>query len=98
MEQTYIDAIIHKADILKAIGNPLRLCMLGKLCEQKEINVTDMKECTGASQPLISQNLRKLKDLGIVEVRKDGNNSYYSIGSEDFRQLVMMILEWGKNE
>ncbi len=98
MDKEYIDTIYKKAELLKAIGNPVRLCVLGKLCSEGELKVSDIQGCTGASQPLISQNLRKLKDLGIVRLRKEGTSSYYSISNEMVKNIVVTTLNWRENE
>ncbi len=94
MNNNHRDTIEQKAEILKAIGSPVRLCILGKLCRDGEQNVTDMRDCIGASQPVISQHLRKLKDMGIVKYRKDGTSSYYSMNDELVKEIVELVINW----
>ncbi len=86
--------IMYKAELLKAIGSPVRLCILGSLCRAGEKNVSDMKDCIGASQPVISQHLRKLKDMGLVKYRKDGTSSYYSVSNDLVREIVELVINW----
>ncbi len=95
MNNDRLDAITHKAELVKAIGNPVRLCILGKLCRDGELNVSGITECIGASQSVISQHISKLRALGIVKLRKNGANSYYSISDEMVREIVEIVINWG---
>ncbi len=90
----YRDNIMHKSDLLKAIASPVRLCILNKLSETEEMSVTDMQACIEASQSAISQHVRKLKDLGIVSLRKEGTSSYYSLQDDMVRQIVKIAIDW----
>ena len=49
-----------KAELLKALAHPIRLCIVKGLIEDKR-NVNNMKDCLGASQSNVSQHLSKLK-------------------------------------
>ena len=51
-----------KAEILKALAHPIRLCIVKGLIEKK-CNVNFMKDCLGASQSNVSQHLSKLKAM-----------------------------------
>jgi len=51
-----------KAELLKALAHPIRLCIVKGLLVQK-CNVKHMQDCLGASQSVISQHLSKLKAL-----------------------------------
>lgn len=89
----YKEQVMEKAEILKAIGHPVRLCLAKKLCENKECNVTYFMDCMGVSQSSISQHLGKLRDLGIVGYKKDGQNVYYYLKNEDVRKVIKVMFE-----
>jgi len=51
-----------KAEVLKALAHPIRLCIAKGLVEGK-CNVGNMQDCLGAGQSNVSQHLAKLKAL-----------------------------------
>lgn len=93
MDPAYREELIHKSELLKAIANPVRLCILNRLSENGEMRVSDMQECIEASQSVISQHVRKLKDLGILSLRREGTSSYYSLEDETVRKIVRTAME-----
>lgn len=66
------------AQILKLLGDKTRLSMM-KLLQTNECCVGELVEIYKASQPAISQNLRKLKDIGLVKEKRKGQWIFYSI-------------------
>ena len=64
------------ADILKAVAHPLRLRIVAILCEG-EMQVNALAERLGASQAIVSQQLRILRmHRLVVAVRQQGHASY----------------------
>ncbi len=63
---------------LKLISDPSRLRIL-LLLEQEELSVAELQEILGMGQSRISTHLSQLKGAGLVEDRKLGKNSLYSI-------------------
>ena len=57
------ELIISKADLIKSISNPVRLCIVKKLTENETCNVRYLTNCMDISQSGISQHLGKLRDL-----------------------------------
>lgn len=68
----------EKARILKAIAHPTRLQLLNMMREECPC-VKEMEELTGLAQPNISQHLSLLRNVGIVESERDGNQMCYHI-------------------
>ena len=60
------------------LGEPMRIRLLDVLREG-EASVRQLQEATGASQQNVSQHLGVLLRSGIVDRRKQGNFSVYSI-------------------
>ena len=50
----------EEAGLLKALGHPIRLCIVAGLLG-RECNVSTMQECIKLPQPVISQHLAVLK-------------------------------------
>ena len=60
------------AEVLKALGHPIRIRIIALLCEG-ECTVGAMAEALGATQPVVSQQLRILRLRDLVSVtRVDG--------------------------
>lgn len=66
----------------KAIGHPIRQQILEELKKSGELNVSDLTKKIGLSQATVSHHLSLLKKTGVVKVRTEGTNSFYSICCE----------------
>ncbi len=78
----------EKAEILKAIAHPLRLCIVKGLIEKGENNVSYMQNCLETPQSTISQHLAKLKAAGIIDGERKGTEVYYKVVNEDVKKIV----------
>lgn len=67
------------SQILALAGNEVRLKILFLLDMEKELCPCDISDILEMSVPAISQHLRKIKDAGIVESRREGQTFYYSV-------------------
>ena len=66
---------------LKALADKNRLTLLACM-KNGEVCVCDFVEVLGISQPAVSQQLKKLKDAGIILERKKGTWKYYRIAEQ----------------
>ena len=69
-------ASILKSLRLAADPNRLRLLLL---LEQEELSVAELQEILGKGQSQISTNLSQLKQVGLVDDRRTGKNSFYRL-------------------
>ena len=67
-----------RAKIAKAMAHPSRLLMLD-LLQKQEMCVSDLTKEVGADQSTVSKHLAVLKDVGLIDVRKEGAMSYYRV-------------------
>lgn len=81
----------QKAEILKAISHPIRLCIVRKLIELEGSNVTTMQNCLEAPQSTVSQHLSKLKAANIVEGERNGTEINYYIINDDVKKIIKAI-------
>jgi len=72
------DRIRFKAKIFNALSDPTRLEILEFLREREKC-VCEIIPHVGIIQPLVSRQLRILKNCGLVKDRKDGNRRLYSV-------------------
>ncbi|RHW35017.1 ArsR family transcriptional regulator [Lysinibacillus yapensis] len=76
---------------LKAVADLNRIKLLACL-KNGEVCVCDFVDILGISQPAVSQQLRKLKEAGIITERKVGTWKHYRLVEEQ-TPLMRGILE-----
>ncbi len=75
------------ARVLTAMANPKRLLVLCNLLEGEK-SVGALAEAVGLAQAALSQHLSKMRALGLVETRRDGQTIYYRLASAEVRVLL----------
>lgn len=68
------------ASVWEAIGDPQRRRVL-ELVRERPRSVTDLVDELGLSQPGVSKHLRMLREVGLVDVRADGQRRIYSLAA-----------------
>ena len=85
----------------------IMLCLLGEDFPRKEghhcaiasgtplveRSVSEIVAFTGASQSLVSHQLKILKDAKLVSVRRQGRQMFYSLSDEHVQELIEVVLE-----
>jgi len=66
---------------LRAAGEPTRLRLLALLANG-ELNVTDLTEILGQSQPRISRHLKLMAGAGLVERQREGSWAFFRLAHE----------------
>lgn len=83
-------------NIYPAFGNSVRnkliLCLSGK-----PKNVTELIASCSLSQSAVSQHLSKLKKLGIVESKKQGQQVLYSLKYQEAANISSLLSNLAKN-
>ena len=65
----------------KALADETRQKIM-KLCCCKWLSVTEIVEQLDVAQPTVSHHLAVLKEAGLVDVRPDGKQTFYSLNQE----------------
>ncbi|MFZ6026152.1 MAG: ArsR/SmtB family transcription factor [Chloroflexota bacterium] len=68
-------------DFAKALADQTRQQIM-RLCCCKWLNVGEIVEATQVSQPTVSHHLSILKAAGLVFMRRDGKQVYYTLNQE----------------
>jgi DNA-binding transcriptional ArsR family regulator len=76
----------------KALAHPARLLLLKRLMENERC-VSDVEKCLGLSQPNVSQHLRILKDVGIIEGRRERTRVCYRIADDRISRILRIATE-----
>jgi len=80
------------ADAFNAVAEPRRRQVLDVLAGG-ERSVNDLVENLDLAQPQISKHLRVLREVGLVKVRDDGRQRFYSVNARPLKS----IHDWVKN-
>ncbi|WP_227765630.1 ArsR/SmtB family transcription factor [Zhaonella formicivorans] len=86
-----LEMLTAKAETLKAIAHPVRLCILKGLLDSGACNVSKMQYCLDLPQSTISQHLSKLRMSGLITAQRQGIEVYYSITDEQVRKLISAL-------
>lgn len=89
-EREYLE---KKAEMLKVISHPLRLCILFNLLMNEESNVTNMQNCLNEAQSTISQHISKLKSAGLIKGQRNGTEIKYRIVDHELIDLLKLFFE-----
>lgn len=85
-----MDTLERVAPVIRNAAHPLRLRILDYLGHEGQARtVSQIVEAAGAEQAIISQQLRILKDQGILSARRAGNNVLYEVSNRN----VLLLLE-----
>lgn len=68
---------------LKALGEETRIRIVQMLIE-KERSVNEIAETLAITQYNVSKHLRVLREAGLLEIKKEGQQRFYSL-AEDFQ-------------
>ena len=80
----------RESEILKVLGHPIRLKIIAGLISQT-CNVKKIWECLELPQATVSQHLALLKNKGIIVGERDGVEVYYSVVSDQARDIVQAL-------
>jgi DNA-binding transcriptional ArsR family regulator len=91
-----LDQLMRKArrasDFLKALSHENRLLLLCLLAE-RERTVTELENLLSLRQPMVSQQLARLRLDRLVTTRRDGKAMYYSLANDDVRRVITVIYD-----
>ena len=85
--------INKKALLLKALSNPIRLCIVRELMQRDTCNVSSMQNCLQMSQSTVSQHLGRLRDLGIISGERKGTEVYYRVVSDEAAEVIRVLFK-----
>jgi ArsR family transcriptional regulator len=77
------------ANVMRALGHPVRLSILRILAEKQQGDCccTDVTECLPLAQSTVSQHIKVLLDAGLVERHAKGTRNCYSLRAERLAAL-----------
>lgn len=86
-----VDGSAHNVAMLRALAHPVRLGIVRRLAADRETCACDFTDLFEVSQPTISQHLKVLREAGLVQTRRRGNQICYSVKQESLAELSDLL-------
>lgn len=83
--------ISKKAKVFSLLGNEVRLKIITLFLEYERMCVCDIGDVLEMKQSSISQHLRKLKDGGLLDNKREGMTIFYFIPPQEKENLKKTI-------
>ncbi|VVB80463.1 Putative arsenical resistance operon repressor ArsR [uncultured archaeon] len=92
-EKINSDKLINDiAGELKILSDESRIRILILLNTIKELNVNEIASFVDISPSAVSHQLKVLKDIGVVDFRREGKELYYSLSQDNNAESVEFLL------
>jgi ArsR family transcriptional regulator len=75
------------AEFSKAISHPARIAILQTISEKKECICGEIVDVLPLAQSTVSQHLKDLKEIGLIQGEVEGNKSCYCINWNKLEEL-----------
>ena len=85
---------VELAEIARVMGHPGRIAILKTLAERNECVCGEIVEVLPLAQATVSQHLKELKKLGLVQGRVSGVKSCYCINWEGFERFTNAMAKY----
>lgn len=82
------------AQMLKALGNPVRFQIVQILSEKQMCITGEIVEFTTLAQSTVSQHLKVLREAGLIEGETDGPATCYCLNIAGIQWLKSQIGNW----
>jgi DNA-binding transcriptional ArsR family regulator len=79
------------ATIFKVLANPARIAILQYISKQKACICNDIVEEIGLAQPTISQHLKELKSINLIEGEISGKKVCYCINLKKWEEIQDLL-------
>lgn len=86
-----------KAELCKTLADPTRLIIIDRL-RRREMSVGELAETIGTAQSSVSRHLAILRERGILQPRREGNNIFYSLTDPKIGEACDMVSEVLRNK
>lgn len=76
-----VDKSSEPVEFAKALADPTRQKIMDAVC-CCWLNVGEIVDAVGVSQPTVSHHLAILREAGLVNMREDGRHTFYTLDQE----------------
>ncbi len=82
------------ASTFRVLANPARIAILQYISTQKACICNDIVDEIGLAQPTISQHLKELKSIDLIEGEIDGKKVCYCINLNRWNEIQVLLNEF----
>jgi len=86
----------HVSTVMRALSHQLRLRIIAFIDKQRVTNVNQIYSSIKIEQSITSQQLKILRDAGLVNAKRDGKFIYYSLNYEKIGNISKMLQKYQK--
>ena len=85
--------LAHPVEFAKALADDTRQKIMAFCCCQ-ERSVSEIVEHAGVAQPTVSHHLAVLRDAGLVSIRHEGKQTFYTLNQDRVVSCCGQIMEY----
>jgi ArsR family transcriptional regulator len=82
---------LQMAEFYKIVGDSTR-CKLIWALKDREMCVCDLANVLSMTKSAISHQLRKMREAGVVDCRREGKEVYYSLDDDHIAQIFSLTM------
>lgn len=83
--------MVKTQDIIKQTTSDTKIIILCHMLKRKESTVSELVERMNANRTNISKQINEMKNAGLLNVREEGRNNFYSLTKDLHAEQVKMI-------
>jgi DNA-binding transcriptional ArsR family regulator len=87
------EATVAPVEVFKALGDPVRWSIIAQMAKVDELACVTLETTLPISKPTISYHTKILIHAGLINVRKEGRNYYYSLRREALHEVLDNLWE-----
>jgi ArsR family transcriptional regulator len=80
-------------DVFRALGDPVRAGVMARIVGVDELACTSLEHALPVSKSTISYHVKILYHAGLINVRKEGRNYFYSARRDAINDVLPGLLE-----
>ena len=89
MELTQMEVLLQ---FFKALADEKRLKIV-ELLRQRSYRVAELAEALQLTEPTVSHHLSRLREIGLLNLKMDGNSKHYRLNQSMLRRYNPLVLE-----
>jgi len=79
---------VATTDLFKALGDPVRWSIIQQMSEVDELACSRLEQTLPISKPTVSYHTKILAQAGLISVRKEGRNFYYTLRRDVLQSIA----------
>ena len=89
--ENYTESQAELSKMLKALGHPARIAIIESIIKAESCVCGDLVTEIGLAQSTISQHLKELKSVGLIQGTIEGTSVCYCINSTTWKEIEVIF-------